>query len=214
MRMNRREVLPIACIALAGALVIAPVGFAQSSFYILAKALTHGTPRIDDTHWWSIDISWWDGHYYSNKAPGLAFLVAPLALALHALGLQPGNPVGDVQSLEASSGVDALAIWPLTLLGATAAAFVLLLLVRSFAERVDPGYGTAAAVTLGAGTMVLPFSILLFDHVLAAMLAFAGFALLWHERHREQRLALVVCGGLAAGLAVTAEYPSGLVAVI
>ncbi len=75
--------------------------------------------------------------------PRLAFLVAPLALALHALGLQPSNPLAHVQSLDASHGVDPLAIWPLTLLGATATAVALLLLVRSLAARVELGYGTA-----------------------------------------------------------------------
>ena len=46
----------------------------------------------------------------------------------------------------------------------------------------SPGYGTAAAVTLGLATLVMPFATLFFSHVLAAMLAFAAFALLWRER--------------------------------
>ena len=35
---------------------------------------------------------------------------------------------------------------------------LLLLLVWRVAERFEPGYGVAAAVVLGLGTMVLPFS--------------------------------------------------------
>ena len=49
-------------------------------------------------------------------------------------------------------------IWALTLVGAVIPAVALLLLVRWVAERIEPGYGTAAAITLGLGTIVMIFS--------------------------------------------------------
>jgi hypothetical protein len=210
----RRPVLPLVLLALGAALVVAPIGAAQTSFLAFVKALSHGTPSIDAYHWWTVDLSWWNDHYYSNKAPGLAFLLLPLQLVVHGLGLQPANPAGGVPSLAAATGVDPMAIWPLTLLGATATMFVVLLLVRGRAERVEPGYGTAAAVTVGAGTLLLPFSTLLFDHMLSALLSFAAFVVLWREREHPERLVLVGLGGLLAGLAIVSEYPTGLVAVI
>src|SRR4051794_7955907 len=210
----RRPPLPVVLVVLGAALVVGPVGANQSSHYALVQALSHGTPRIDAYHWWSVDVSWWDGHYFSSKAPALAFLVLPLSLLLHALGLQPANPLAHVQSLEAAAGVPAMAIWPLALLGSTAAAFLLLLLVRGVADEIEPGYGVAAAVTVGAATLVLPFSTLLFDHVLSALLGFAAFALLWRERNAPERLLLVGLAGLLAGLAIDTEYPTGLIAVI
>ena len=59
---------------------------------------------------------------------------------------------------------------------------LLLLLVWRVAERFEPGYGAAAAVALGLGTMVLPLSTLLFSHVFTAFLGFAAFALMLRER--------------------------------
>src|SRR4051812_17495303 len=98
-------------------------------------------------------------------------------------------------------------IWALGLVGNVLPVLVLMLLVRWAAERIEPGYGTATAVTLGLGTMILPFSTLFFSHVLAATLSFAAFVLLMRERDGPPRLALVGVAGLLAGLAFAAEYP-------
>jgi hypothetical protein len=105
-------------------------------------------------------------------------------------------------------------IWTLGLLGVVAPATLLLLLVRALAERIEPGYGTAAAVTLGVATLVMPFATLFFSHILAAMLAFAAFALLWREREGEPRVPLVAGAGLLAGLAVTTEYPLAIAGAV
>ena len=45
-----------------------------------------------------------------------------------------------------------------------------------------------AAVTLGAGTLLLPFSTLLFAHVLSTFLGFAAFTFLWAERELRPAL--------------------------
>src|SRR5436305_7238841 len=85
-----------------------------------------------------------------------------------------------------------------------------MLLVRRLGDRLEPGYGVAAAVTLGLCTMVLPFSTLYFSHVLAALLGFAAFAVLWRERQTDGRLVLIGLAGLRAGLAFAAGYPLAL----
>jgi hypothetical protein len=89
----------------------------------------------------------------------------------------------------------------------------MLLLVQRFGDRVQPHYGTIAAVTLGAATLVLPFSTVFFSHLLSAALGFLAFVLAHRERERGPRPLLAAAAGLAAGLAVTVEYPLGLVAV-
>src|SRR6185369_7311808 len=91
--------------------------------------------------------------------------------------------------------------------GALLPAMGLLLLVRWCAERIEPGMGTAVALTLGIGTLLFPFATMFFGHVLAAFLGFAAFAILWKERDGPQSLPLVALAGLSAGLAVTTEYP-------
>jgi len=69
-------------------------------------------------------------------------------------------------------------------------------------------------VILGLGTMVFPLSTLLFSHVFAAMLGFAAFAIMLHERDGPPRPLLLALAGLAVGYAVASEYPLFFVAVV
>src|SRR4030095_2067632 len=85
--------------------------------------------------------------------------------------------------------------------------------VRTLGERLPPTLGAAAAITLALGTLVFPFATLYFAHVLAAALAFWAFFLLWREREREPRLAVVAAAGGMAGLAVTVENTLGIAAI-
>jgi hypothetical protein len=105
--------------------------------------------------------------------------------------------------------------WALGLVGVLLPALALLGLVARMINRVAPGTGTAAALTLGAGTMILPFSTLYFSHVLSALLAFAAFALVWREREGPaSRSRPLVVAGLLAGLAVVCEYPLAIAAIV
>jgi hypothetical protein len=147
------------------------------------------------------DVAWYKGHAYSNKAPGLAFAVLPAYLVLEAAG-------------QTSRSDPSFVLWALGLVGLVLPLTVLLLFVRALVERVQPGLGGATAVTLGLGTLLLPFSTLFFAHTLSTALVFAAFACLWLERRGPPRLALVALAGLLAGLAVIVEYPVALVGLI
>jgi hypothetical protein len=105
-------------------------------------------------------------------------------------------------------------MWALGLFGVLLPSLVLLALVARVAHRVAPGTGTATALTLGAATMVLPFSTLYFSHMLGALLGFAAFALCWREREGPSRHLLLALAGLLAGLAVVCEYPLAIVAIV
>jgi 4-amino-4-deoxy-L-arabinose transferase-like glycosyltransferase len=237
-RARRRGLLAIAAFAIAYALMMQPLGWAQTSHYALVRALSHRTAKIDAYHWETRDKSWYDGHFYAVKGPGLALFTLPLYEVFHAVGAEKtsvwaarrarenaagrwsagGRPNGLYGNsleralrvrtqIEAETGM----VWALGLLGAVLPAVLMLLLVRSLAERVEPGLGTAAAVILGAATLVLPFATLYFSHLLAALLGFAAFAVLWREREGPPRLALVAAAGLLSGLAITTEYPLAIV---
>ena len=205
----------ILAIAAVGCIYVIPVqylGWNQGAHYALVRALANGTPYVDKTRFevgkggmgddGTGDLSFIDGHYYAAKSPGLAFVVLPPYLLLKAAG--GATPIHESRP----------EVWYLQLFGALLPALVLLLLVARTAERLEPGFGTAAAVTLGLATMVLPFATMLFSHVLSATLAFAAFAVLFRERRGPPRLAAVALAGLLAGLAVTAEYPVALVGAI
>ena len=194
-RRRRLGLLAILALAFATALLVQPFGYNQGAHYALVRALSDGTPRIDGYRDFSGDIGYYRGHYYSNKAPGLAFVTLPVYKIAHALGLP--------------SGVHVLSLWGVLLPGV-----LLLLLVWRVGDRIEPGYGFAAAFTLGVGTLVLPFLGMYFAHVLSALLGFAAFAVLWSERDGPQRPWLVAAAGLLAGFAVVVEYPLALSAVV
>ena len=125
------------------------------------------------------------------------------ALLVHAYGYDPARARRVRDEIEGEAPI----VWALTLLGAGLPAFGLLLLVRGLAERVRPGTGTAAALLLGAGTIVMVFASELFGHMLATFLGFAAFAVAWRERDGPPRLWLVAAAGVLSGLAVVTEYP-------
>ena len=83
---GRSGLLAIAVLVAGCVLLLQPFGFNQGAHYALVKALAHGTARIDDYQGFSGDESWYHGHYFSNKAPGVAFLCLPFYLVLRAVG--------------------------------------------------------------------------------------------------------------------------------
>jgi hypothetical protein len=240
----RKALLPgLVVFACACAFVVQSPGWAQTSYMALSKALDHRTAQIDEWHWQSHDIAYTDGHYYSVKPPGLVFATFPLYAGLRAAGAErlahdarvraEGNgatpwsggrpPIAyygyDMpRALTARAAIadDAPMTWALGLLGVILPALVLLVLVARCADRVAPGTGPAAALTLGTATLVLPFSTLYFSHVLSAMLAFAAFSLAWRERERGrvQRPGRLALAGLLAGLAISCEYPLAIAALV
>ena len=185
---------------------VQPPGMMQNSHYALVKALAHGTPHLDRSVGELGDLSTRetvrrDGHLYSIKAPGLALAAAPTYRVLEAVGVRT---TGDSQTM----------LWLLALAVCVVPALVLLVLVAWAGDRVAPGFGLPAAVTLGVGTLVLPFAPLLLSHVLVATMLFGAFVVLWHERDGDQRLVLLAAAGLLAGAAVVVEYPASLAAAI
>ena len=229
-------------LALGWALIMQSLGWAQTSYYAFVKALGDGTTTIDAYHWETRDKSYINGHFYSVKAPGLAFVLTPPLLALDAVGAPAiarsaadtardggarqwtyrglnvhayGYDRARAAQIKRRLEVQAPMVWVLGLLGTVLPALALLFLTRRLVERIEPGLGTLTAVTLGGATLVMPFAVNLFSHVLAALLAFAAFAVAWRERERPHpRLPELALAGLLCGLAVTTEYPLAIAGAI
>jgi hypothetical protein len=239
----------------AWAFVIHQMGWAQLAHFDQVQAFSKGQTEIDQWHWNTNDKAWVDGHFYSVKSPGMAALVTPFYKAIEGVGGEklaraavnnerqtahpmwhPDNVVPlenygyDVQRglrVEARSEQDTPIVWALTLIAAVIPAVLLLLGVRWAADRMLPGYGTAAAVTLGVATVVMTFAAEFFSHVISAAFAFAAFCILFKERDGYARVRrggaeaqpvsswwLVGAAGLMSGLAVTFEFQTGLVGVV
>ena len=192
-------------------------GVNQSSHLALVRAFDAGTPKIDRWHSETLDKAWYEGHYYSVKAPGLAAWTLPWYAATDAAGLvERAREAGDRVRRDAggeggSPRAQAIrnqraVVWLLGLWAIVLPALALLVLVRSVAERFAPGYGTAAAVGLGAATLVLPYSTMLYAHVPAAALALGAYVLAERRRY--------FLAGLVGGLAALVEYPVALVVAV
>ncbi len=238
---RRLGLAAILVLGLGWGMVMQSLGWAQTSYYAFVKALGDGTAQIDRYHWETRDKSYTNGHFFSVKAPGLPFLLLPLHEVLDAAG---GSKIAREAADRARRGgarqwtyrglnvatygysapraaqikrrleTQAPLIWALGLLGTVIPAVLLLLLVRRVTDRIEPGLGTATALTLGMATLVMPFAVNLFGHILASLLAFGAFAVLWRERQGSQRLGLLLLAGLLAGLSVTTEYPLAIVGAI
>ncbi len=234
--------LSLAVLGLGCALLMQSLGWAQTSYLAFSKALDHGTAEIDRWHWETRDKSYYRGHFYSVKAPGLTLATLPVYALLHAVdaesvahtlrvtgeaggknpwayrGLQIANYGGNRQRAVVTRNEiedDAPMVWALVLVGVLLPALALAALVGRAANRVAPGTGTATALALAAGTMLLPFSTLLFSHVLSALLGFAAFWVAWSERRADRPdLWRIALAGALGGLAVTTEYPLAIAAAI
>jgi len=206
------------------------------------QAFSKGRTQIDQWHWDTNDKAWVNGHFYSVKSPGVAALTTPLYMAIQDLGgdklaraavdneRQTAHPKWYPESVvplenfgynvergirvQHATEESTPIVWALTLLAAVIPGILLLLAVRWAADRLLPGYGTAAAITLGLATVVMTFAAEFFSHVISAGFGFAAFCLLMKERDGPSRPWVVAAAGLLAGLAVTFEFQTGLVGIV
>jgi hypothetical protein len=208
---NKRLALAaILLVGLAYATLIQSFSWNQTSHYDLIRTLDRDGTTIDAYQENTGDKVLYRGHWYSARAPGLALFALPFYDTLNLVDAEawtrshraPAQRNGDAM-------VYLTGLWANVLPG-----LLLLALVWRVCERFQPGFGAAAAVTLGLGTMVLPLSTLLFSHVFTAFLGFAAFALMLHERDGPPSMALLWLAGLAIGYAVASEYPLFFVALV
>jgi hypothetical protein len=206
-----RQRLALAAILLVGlayATVIQSFSWNQASHYDLIRSLDKDGTTIDAYQANTGDKAFYKGHYYSARAPGLALFALPFYDALNLV-----NADALARESQAQRDDDEM-VYFIGLWGNVLPGLLLLVLAWRVAERFEPGYGAAAAVVLGLGTMVLPLSTLLFSHVFTAFLGFAAFALMLRERDGPPSPMLLGLAGLAMGYAVTSEYPLFFVAVV
>jgi hypothetical protein len=180
-------------------------GAEQRSFLALTLSLhNERSLRIDRYAELTPDKAFYNGHYYTDKAPGLSFMGLPVYAA--AAMLQP---------------LDRRGLWigyPVYLLSAALAAFpgaLMALMVRRLIRRMRGSdvEATLVAATLALGTLALPFSTMLFSHQMAAFIGFAAFFILTMGQSRRLSRAqrFLGAGGLA-GIATVVEYPMVLIA--
>src|SRR5271170_3732565 len=213
MRQLTKKRLALAAILLVGvanATMIQSFSWNQTSHYDLTRALNQDRTTIDAYAANTGDKVEYKGHTYSARAPGFALFVLPFYNTLNLVGAESWT---DAHVASPDHPGDEM-IYLLGLWGNVLPGLLLVLLVWRVAERYEPGYGVATAVVLGLGTMVLPFSQLLFSHMFTTFLSFAAFWLMLRERDGPPSPILLALAGLAMGYAFSSEYPTFFAAVV
>ena len=150
----------------------------------------HGTARIDALRAGDLRQGpYRGGHFYSNKAPGLALVILPAYEALHATGLLPGDRRG-------------CSSWLFGLWSAVLPAAVMLLLARlDRGPASTPGTGTLVAVALGlCDAHASARDGRLRARARRRRCCSASFAIAMAQRHSNGRILLLLVAGLIRGL--------------
>src|SRR5579885_1657854 len=147
-------------------------GWNQNSRFDLLRAIVEQhTLRIDAYHENTQDKAHFQGHYYSDKAPGLVFLAVPMAFVtrpvMRMVGVDPLSARGEyvlsyVVSAAAVALPTALAVMCLFFLG-----------LRFGAGLTGAAFG---ALAMGVGTPIWAYGSLFWAHALVGACLVFGFA--------------------------------------
>src|SRR5215467_1756570 len=162
----------------------------NSRFDLLRAILERHTLTIDAYHENTEDKAHFQGHYYSDKAPGLVFLAVPFALATRAgmriVGLDPESARGEY-------ALSYVAIAAAVALPTALAGVCLFFLGLRF--RADETGAAFAVVVMSIGTPILAYASLFWAHALVGaclLFAFAAAVKLGDGECREFWWALMV----------------------
>ncbi len=180
----------------------------NSRFNLVRAMVEDGTLSIDNYHTNTFDKSSREGHYYSDKAPGLSFAAVPIYAVFRLLQGPISNPN------DTDIALYLITIFSVGLFSALSAVAFYLLLRRFGISSL------AALLALSAwliGSSAFAYGIIFLAHQFVGSLLLLAFALLYWRSNSEAlsdrgRLCLVSLAGLLAGWASISEYPAGIVA--
>ena len=182
-------------------------GWNQNSRFDLLRAIVERqTLQIDAYHQNTQDKAHFNGHYYSDKAPGLVFLAVPFALAarpaLRFVGVDPDSPPGEFAF---SYLMTACAV---ALPAALAGMCLFFLGLRFGGDFNGAAFGT---LVMGLGTPMWAYASLFWAHALVGsclVFAFASALKLREGKGQREDFLWALAVGLAAGWATVTEYPA------
>lgn len=182
----------------------------------------HGTFAVDRYHHNTGDLDHYNGHFYTDKAPGLSVIGLPLLFVAEAADRLTG---GHSPKDKYSHGVPFLLLGYMESLLVSAMAGTALVIacfwfLRCLGTSVVPALVAAAA--LGFATPVFAFAQSFYSHVPVAAMLFVSFVLLYLLATkgsslgfaglvRRHRLIFAVIAGLLMGFSIMCEYPAGLI---
>lgn len=152
-----------------------PYDHAVSRWALVRSVVDDGTTVIDRYSTLTCDRALWEGRSFSDKSALLSLACVPPAMVLESLG------VGRAHSIPLGLFDPARYVCERLLVSGSLLLLLLLLVRRAKAEGVDPLPAVAAA---GLGSILLPYSTVLYSHVPAAAFLFAGYSLQQEGRFR------------------------------
>jgi hypothetical protein len=196
---GRRELLLVALLLFCYGFFQQLPAWNEYSRYDLVRALVdQGTTRIDTYHDNTGDKAFFQGHWYSDKAPGTALVGVPVYAVARLTGSLAGQAtLPDVTAVQVLAFVES----------GIATAVLVLLLVRLLVPLVGEGWATVVGIGYGLGSIAFPFATMFFGHASSTAALFASFYVLHRWRTERSRWAPVLAG-LLAGLAVLIEIPT------
>jgi hypothetical protein len=184
----------LALVAFAALTPVYVVNAQDVSHFCLARAMATAELNIDACEGDALDRASYNGHSYSNKAPGMSLLAVPAAQAVRLRTAPSWNNVADPR------------LWGVRVLTSGIAFVLCVFLIGRVAEGIAPGTGGPTLVAFGLGTLIYAFAATGFDHDLTAAFGFGAFVLAWARRP--------ALSGLAAGAAYLVEYEAAAVILL
>lgn len=210
----------------------------NSRLDMVVAVVEDGTFQIDNYVANTVDYAKVGDHYYSDKAPGTAFLGIPIYAAFRAVLNLPAvdqltDRLANSEAFRATLREDgsgvlkqkvrfALAQVLLTFLTSAVPSALLGVLLFKLAVRMGASVGIGLAIALGYGLLTPAFAYAgaFYGHQLVAALLFAAFYLAFPRLESGSpvsptwsagRLLLI---GLLLGYAVVTEYPAALIVIV
>jgi len=205
----------------------------NSRLNLVMAIVEQGTLRIDDYyegHTATGDYAEYEGHIYSTKAPGTAFLGVPVYWAFQRvvggeaarwlLGLLRGNEAVGTTLTEGGSGLlpekvhAALALYLVTLFAVSIPSAILGGVLYLFLGRFVPSPipRVWAVLVYGLATSAFPYSGSFYGHQIVAALLFVAFYVSFLIGRGRLGAISTLAVGVLLGYAVITEYPAALIA--
>jgi hypothetical protein len=188
------------------------------------------TLSIDDYYHNTGDYALFEGHHYTDKAPGPSFLAVPVYAVvrpiLHSAPVQgllerlANNPAFVATLREDGTGLlrekiyQAIVLYMVTVVVVSIPAAMLGVLLYRFLAYLGAGQAWRAAIVLiyGLATSAFPYSGAFFSHQLVAFLLFGAFFLGFQMRYGRFSPRWTLAAGLMLGYSLISEYPTILIA--
>src|SRR5579859_5072507 len=185
----------------------------DTRIFLTASIVDRGKLNIDPYAQYTGDKAAYNGHYYSDKAPGSSLLAVPAYFLVKFALYQGKTNYLSLLSTSDEQRTDFLARYLITLLLVGLPSALLGGLLFRFLGYLGLGLRGRLVLTLGygLGTIAFAFSTVFFSHQMAALLLFATFYLLFRIKQGVLAERHYLTAGLLAGYAVITEYPTALI---